>query len=83
MNPLEKLSPRERQILVLIRLGLSDKQIALRLHLSWRTITTYNQRIFFKLGVLNRVRAALFLEKHGRPELRKQGYDIARAHSLG
>lgn len=54
----EELSPRELEILELISIGLSNKEISERLFLSINTIKGYNNTIFGKLGVQNRTEAA-------------------------
>ena len=54
----EELSPRELEILKLISIGLSNKEISERLFLSINTIKGYNHTIFGKLGVQNRTEAA-------------------------
>lgn len=48
------LSPREREILELLRSGASNQQIAEHCFLSLHTVKWYNQRIFKKLGLKTR-----------------------------
>ena len=50
-NPLQVLSPREREIVHLVIAGQSSKEIAQTLSLSPKTIDTYRSRIMDKLGV--------------------------------
>jgi DNA-binding NarL/FixJ family response regulator len=50
-SPLEALSLRERQVLQLVVEGYSSAEIALRLHLSPKTVETYRVRVMRKLGV--------------------------------
>lgn len=45
------LSDRELQVLEFLRQRLSNKEIALRLHLSHKTVSTYKTRLMEKLGV--------------------------------
>jgi two-component system, NarL family, invasion response regulator UvrY len=45
------LSPRERQVLVLVARGASSAQIGTELHLSPKTIETYRSRLMTKLGL--------------------------------
>jgi DNA-binding NarL/FixJ family response regulator len=47
----ETLSPREREVVVCVAKGLSNKQIAERLSLSTHTITTHRRNIAAKLGI--------------------------------
>ena len=53
IDPLDSLSPREREIARLLREGLTVKQSAARLGLSPATVVTYKQRAYEKLGVGN------------------------------
>jgi len=54
-----KLSPREAEIVACVREGLSNKQIARKLGIAPTTVKTHLERIFDKLGVRNRLQAAL------------------------
>jgi DNA-binding NarL/FixJ family response regulator len=47
----EPLSPREREVVVCVVRGLSNKQIAERLRLSTHTVTTHRRNIASKLGI--------------------------------
>lgn len=53
-----RLSKREREIINMLIEGYSDKEIAIKLAISIRTIQTYLLRAMLKLGVRNRVSAA-------------------------
>lgn len=53
-----RLTPREREVLTLLREGLPNKVIANRLNLSEVTVKSHLFSIFRKLGVQNRVQAA-------------------------
>lgn len=50
-DPLRLLSPRERQIIVMVVNGQSSTEIGLELHLSSKTVATYRSRLMAKLGV--------------------------------
>src|SRR5262249_32175926 len=50
-------TPREMDILGLIVDGMSNKEIAQELFVALPTVKWYNQQIFAKLGVRNRVQA--------------------------
>ena len=54
----DELSPRELEILQLLFIGLSNREISERLFLSINTKKGYNRTIFSKLGVQNRTEAA-------------------------
>lgn len=59
-----KLSEREWQVLRLIALGYTNKQIAERLSLSVKTVETYRSRIADKLGIKTRADIVKFAMKH-------------------
>ena len=58
-NKLEALgiTPRELEILELIAAGLSNKEIAERVHVSENTVKTHSSRVFDKLGARRRTQA--------------------------
>ena len=55
----ERLSKREREVLELASLGLTNVQIAERIHLSVHAVKFHLRSIFGKLGVSNRTEAAV------------------------
>ena len=59
------LSARELEVLALISEALTNKQIASRLNLSEATIKSHVSAIIAKLGVPDRVGAAVFAMQHG------------------
>ena len=50
-DPLSLLSPRERQIILMVVQGKSSSAIGVTLHLSPKTVATYRSRLMKKLGV--------------------------------
>lgn len=52
------LSPREREVLVIVSEGRTDRDIATRLFISERTVHVHVRRILAKLGVSSRTEAA-------------------------
>ncbi|PNE39908.1 response regulator [Streptomyces noursei] len=62
---LNALSPRERDVLALLSLGLSNAAIAADLHTSESTIKGHVSRIMNKLGADNRVQAARLAYRAG------------------
>ena len=59
------LSERELEILRLVADGLSNAEIAERLHLSKGTVQNYMSTIFAKLDVTDRTQAAILALRHG------------------
>jgi DNA-binding NarL/FixJ family response regulator len=55
------LTPREREVALLVVDGLSDREIAQRLFLSPYTVSQYVKRIYRKLDVPSRVALTRFL----------------------
>lgn len=64
-DPLQELTNREREILVLIGTGLTNRAIGEKISLSEKTIKHYVTNILQKLQVRNRLEAALLANKHG------------------
>ncbi|MGW9170697.1 response regulator transcription factor [Streptomyces decoyicus] len=62
-SELDRLSPREREVLDLIGEGLTNRQIADRLCLSEKTVKNRVSAILSKLGVGRRVQAAMVVER--------------------
>ncbi len=60
-----KLSPREREIIVMLARGASNKEIARVLNLSESTIKIHVQGILRKLNIAKRVQAAVYAVEHG------------------
>jgi DNA-binding NarL/FixJ family response regulator len=57
-SEIETLSTREREVLALLALGLTNRAIGDELYLSTDTVKTYVRRVYAKLGVRNRAQAA-------------------------
>ncbi|MEU8782474.1 response regulator transcription factor [Streptomyces sp. NPDC048637] len=66
-SELDRLSPREREVLDLIGEGLTNRQIADRLFLSEKTVKNRVSAILSKLGVGRRVQAAMVVERLRAP----------------
>jgi DNA-binding NarL/FixJ family response regulator len=60
-----ELTPRESEVLVLVRRGLANKQIARRLGISERTVKAHLTSVFATIGVVDRTQAALWAERRG------------------
>jgi DNA-binding NarL/FixJ family response regulator len=63
--PHEVLSDREREVLIRIAQGYSNKEIAAALALSVKTVETYKARVAEKLGLRSRVEIVRYASAHG------------------
>ena len=61
----EQLTNRERDVLVLIANGRSNKRIALELGISEKTVKAHVGHVLAKLGVADRTQAAVLAVQHG------------------
>jgi DNA-binding NarL/FixJ family response regulator len=65
-DPLDVLSERQMEVLVLLADGLSYEEIGARLFISLNTVKFHVRSIFLRLGVRNRMAAARVLARHRR-----------------
>lgn len=61
----EGLTEREVEVLALLGQGMSNADIGAKLHMSEATVKTYVSRLLAKLGLTNRVQAALLARDAG------------------
>jgi two-component system, NarL family, response regulator LiaR len=73
-RPADELSERELEVLRLLTLGKTDQEIAKQLVLTDVTIRTHISRIISKLGLKNRVQAALYGIRTGMVTLDETNY---------
>jgi DNA-binding NarL/FixJ family response regulator len=64
-QPIDRLTPREREVLVLIGRGFANKRIAQELELSEKTVKTHVGHVLAKLGVSDRTQAAVVAVRAG------------------
>jgi DNA-binding NarL/FixJ family response regulator len=67
---IEQITPREREVLQMLAEGLSNKEIAAKLHMSVDTERTHMMNILNKLGVHSRIQALVFATRYGLVEIR-------------
>jgi two-component system, NarL family, response regulator NreC len=61
----DALSPRESEVVRLIALGYTSAEIAVKLHLSRRTVETHRARVHSKLGLRSRAELVRFALQRG------------------
>ncbi len=64
----DELTEQEVRVLRLVAQGLSNQEIAERLHISLNTVKTHLKHIFAKLGVSDRTQAAVWAWRRGLGE---------------
>jgi NarL family two-component system response regulator LiaR len=64
-EPLDRLTPREREVLELLGRGFPNKRIAQELRLSEKTVKTHVGHVLAKLGVTDRTQAAVVAVRAG------------------
>jgi NarL family two-component system response regulator LiaR len=64
-EPIDRLTPREREVLVLIGRGFPNKRIARELEVSEKTVKTHVGHVLAKLGVSDRTQAAVLAVRAG------------------
>ncbi|MDQ2778161.1 MAG: response regulator transcription factor [Pseudomonadota bacterium] len=69
LGPGNKLTQRERELLALMGLGLSNQQIAERLRIAMPTVKFHVTHILSKMGADNRTEAVLLGLRHGLVQL--------------
>ena len=67
---IEKLTPREKQVLSALGEGLDSRDIAEKLHITIETERTHMVNILGKLDVHSRLQALVFAARHGLVEIR-------------
>jgi DNA-binding NarL/FixJ family response regulator len=62
---LDRLTPRERQVLVLVAQARSNAEIAVQLRIGEETVKTHVSRLLVKLELRDRLHAAVWAHRHG------------------
>lgn len=74
-SPFDRLSQREMQVMLMVTQGHSIQEIADKLALSPKTVSTYRYRIYEKLGVGNDVELTHLAMRYGMLERLEGGED--------
>jgi DNA-binding NarL/FixJ family response regulator len=70
---LQRLTPRERQMVQLLAEGYSTQQIAQQLHLSGKTVATHREHVFAKLQIQGIAQLTRFALRAGLSSLETRG----------
>jgi len=62
---IESLTMREREVLMLVAQGKSNKEIAAHCHITEKTVKTHVSHLLSKLGLADRTQAAIYAVKKG------------------
>lgn len=65
LSPVDRLTPREREIVAAVAAGESNREVARRLKLAEDTVKHHISNVFDKLGVSNRAELAAYAASHG------------------
>src|SRR5512133_1359835 len=76
--PLNRLSPREREVLALLGRGWSNAQIGRELYISPHTVRTHVQNILQKLEMHSKLEAATFAMQHELAARRPAATEVGR-----
>ncbi|HXD67458.1 MAG TPA: response regulator transcription factor [Solirubrobacteraceae bacterium] len=77
-DPLDTLSERQMEVLMLLADGCSYDEIATRLFISLNTVKFHVRSIFVRLGVRNRMAAARMLARHRAWTLPRVTHTVSR-----
>jgi DNA-binding NarL/FixJ family response regulator len=72
-----RLSPQEHDVLTLLAEGLTNRQIAARMHLAEKTIKNYVTSVLSKMGMARRTEAAVYAARHLAPTDRSHSWSPA------
>jgi NarL family two-component system response regulator LiaR len=64
-QPLDRLTPRERDVLAAIAQGRANREIARTLRISEETVKSHVSSVLAKLGLADRTQAAIYALRHG------------------
>ena len=65
MENKKELTKTEKDILILVSKGYSNKRIGNELYISYHTVKTHIQKIIYKLNATDRTNAVFFAVKNG------------------
>jgi DNA-binding NarL/FixJ family response regulator len=86
--PRDRLTVKERAVATLVWEGMTNREIAERIHTSEQVVKNHLRSTFDKLGVWSRLELALYVASHGgsawhRTPLMTEGEDAGFAQPFG
>lgn len=81
-DPLGEITPREREVLYWLALGLTNKEISKKMILSEKTIKNHVSHILKKLELTDRTKAAALAWREGLPQISEDFYSISSAEPM-
>lgn len=78
-DPLGELTPREREVLYWLALGLTNKEISKKMILSEKTIKNHVTHILKKLEFTDRTKVAVFAWREGLTQISEDYYSLSSA----
>jgi DNA-binding CsgD family transcriptional regulator len=79
VDPVQMLTPRERQVAVAVAAGMTNTQAAAALSIAGKTVECHLGRIYAKLGIASRVQLAAVSAGTGRPVNPSQMWSLLTA----
>lgn len=81
-DPLGEVTPREREVLYWLALGLTNKEISKKMILSEKTIKNHVSHILKKLELTDRTKAAALAWREGLPQISEDYYSLSSAEPM-
>ena len=81
-DPLGEITPREREVLYWLALGLTNKEISKKMILSEKTIKNHVSHILKKLELTDRTKAAALAWREGLPQISEDFYSLSSAEPM-
>lgn len=81
-DPLGEITPREREVLYWLALGLTNKEISKKMILSEKTIKNHVSHILKKLELTDRTKAAALAWREGLPQISEDFYSLSPAEPM-
>lgn len=75
-DPLNEITPREREVLYWLSHGLTNKEIAQRMILSEKTVKNHVSHLLKKLDLTDRTKAAALAWREGLPQIAEEFFSL-------